>query len=474
MLRLPVSFRTLLVCSLLLVTMLPSLALVRMWWQLDQLAFQAEARMANIDRWQQALRTLSDREEHLERSMRQWLLLQDPALLQLSQSFAQDLATPANTLAEVPDPVLGSLLRDDQQRVQLLQSWLDASSPPESDRVVAQFDALSSNHAQMELRLRRQVQVERRQWADSLRQQHAEANRLALFSLLLALMLAMILGYILFAPLGKLRQRIGRLAQGVRGQSWQVAGPSDVRDLADALAGLDRRLEQLESEKASFFRQVSHELKTPLAAISEASALLADEVPGPLNQAQREIIAIQQSNVVTLRSRVETLLKHDVARWLGQQVIFRPFSLPQLLACREHDWLALIERRQLRIRSALEVEQVQGDEHKVQTILDNLLINAIRFSPIGGEITLQARRERDCIYIQVSDQGPGVSPAEVDRIFDPFYSGKPPQGESAGSGIGLTMARTFAQLMGGDVRLVASTGPGACFELWWPENGKTT
>ncbi|MBV8048466.1 MAG: HAMP domain-containing histidine kinase, partial [Paludibacterium sp.] len=467
-------FRSLLVFSLLLVTLLPSLALVRMWWRLDQLAQAAETRMGDVDRWQEALRTLSDREEHLERGMRQWLLLKDPALLQLSQGFAAETQPAAETLAQIPDPDMTRLLRDDRARVGLLSSWLNDSSMPSAAHVVAQFDVLTSNHAQMETRLRRQVLIERRQWADSLRQQRIDANRTAILSVLLALFLALALGYALFAPLGKLRARIGRLSLGVRGQSWRVAGPSDVRDLADALARLDQRLEQLESEKASFFRQVSHELKTPLAAISEASALLADEVAGPLSQAQREIVAIQQSNVTTLRSRVETLLKHDVARWLGQQVEFKPFSLQRLLSRRERDWLALIERRHLRIVPQLDVDEVQGDEHKVQTILDNLLINAIRFSPDGGTISLSARRTAGRILIQVADQGPGVSPAEASRIFDPFYTGKPPQGESAGSGIGLTMARTFAQLMGGDVALATKTGPGACFELWWPESGKTS
>ncbi|TDR82299.1 sensor histidine kinase [Paludibacterium purpuratum] len=474
MFRLPVSFRSLLVGALLLVTLLPSLALVRMWWRLDQLAQEAETRMSNVDRWQEALRALSDREEHLERSMRQWLLLKDPALLQLARGFAEETQGPAATMAQIAEPAMVRLLQDDRRRVQQLMLWTAGESVPRSEQVVAQFDALASDHAQMEGALRRQVLLERRQWADSLRQQRVDANRMALLSVLLAVFLALLLGYVLFAPLGKLRARIGRLSLGVRGQSWQVAGPSDVRDLADALARLDQRLEQLESEKASFFRQVSHELKTPLAAISEASALLADEVAGTLNQGQREIVAIQQSNVTTLRSRVETLLKHDVARWLGQQVEFKPFSLTALLARREHDWLALIERRQLHIERTLEIDQVVGDEHKVQTILDNLLINAIRFSPMGGEIALHARREDGRIFIQVVDQGPGVSPAEAGRIFDPFYTGKPPEGESAGSGIGLTMARTFAQLMGGDVALTARTGPGACFELWWPESGKTS
>lgn len=471
--RLPVSFRTLLVWAFLLVALVPSLALVQMWWHLDQLSLGAEARLADVDRWQGALRALSEREEHLERSARQWQVLQDPALQQLALGFAGDMSTPATLLAQVPDRAMQRLLADEQRGLGALKQWLRGERDLPPQLVGQLFDRLTINHQRMEARLRLHGQVERRLWADNLRQQRQQADRTALLSVTLALALALVLGYLLFVPLGRLRQKIGQLAQGRRGQSWQVGGASDVRVLALALQRLDARLEELEAEKANFFRQVSHELKTPLAAISESSALLADEVPGPLTPAQREIVAIQQSNVGTLRSRVETLLKHDVARWLSQQVENRAFSLQQLFVQRQHDWQTLLARKQLTLVQQLSVDQVSGDEHKVQTILDNLLINAIRYSPAGGTITLSSQRDGDCVLVRVEDQGPGVAPENAARIFDPFFSGTAPAGESQGSGIGLTMARTFAQLMGGDVRL-CETKRGAAFELWWPEHGNQT
>lgn len=472
MLRLPFSFRTLLVWAFLMVALLPSLALVQMWWHLDQLSIDAEMRLSDIDRWQNGLRTLSEREDHLERSSRQWLLLKDPALRQLALGFANDMTAAAQQLDRVPDAVFMRLLADEQQRLTQVRDWLNDGSSVSQPEVSAAFDSMSSNHVQMERRLRSQIQIERHAWAERLRSQREQADRLALCSVLLALILAWLLGYLLFAPLGRLRQRIGKLAQGVRGQTWQVAGPTDVRRLAQALQGLDGRLEQLEAEKASFFRQVSHELKTPLAAISEAAALLADEVPGPLSPGQREIVAIQQNNVSTLRSRVETLLRHDVARWLNQQVVFQPFSLQALVDQRQLDWHALLARRELRLNCRLDVDMAQGDEQKVQTIIENLLINAIRFSPPGGQITLSSSRERGIVRVRVQDEGPGVSKDNIARIFDPFFSGPAPEGESPGSGIGLTMARTFAQLMGGDVQLISGKTRGACFELFWPEDGK--
>lgn len=474
MLRLPFSFRTLLVWAFLLVALLPSLALMQMWWHLDRLSIEAEMRLSDIDRWQGGLRMLAEREDHLERSSRQWLLLKDPALRQLALGFANDMQGAAHQLDRVPDVGFLRILADEQQKLSRVTAWLSTGEAVSQAQMGALFDGMSSNHLQMERRLRSQMQVERRQWAERLRTQREQADHLALFSVLLALILAWLLGYLLFAPLGRLRARIGRLAQGVRGQSWQVSGPTDVRRLAQALQGLDARLEQLEAEKASFFRQVSHELKTPLAAISEAAALLADEVPGPLSPGQREIVSIQQNNVQTLRARVETLLRHDVARWLNQQVVFQPFSLQALAAQRQHDWHALLARRSLNLVYQFEADAVQGDEQKVQTIIENLLINAIRHSPAGGQIVLSSRRDGRVVRVRVQDEGPGVPPEHAARIFDPFFSGPAPAGESQGSGIGLTMARTFAQLMGGDVQLVSGKTRGACFELFWPEDGKKT
>jgi two-component system sensor histidine kinase GlrK len=475
MLRLPFSFRTLLVWAFLLVALLPSLALMQMWWHLDHLSIEAEMRLADIDRWQGGLRTLAEREDHLERSSRQWLLLKDPALRQLALGFANDMQSAAHQLDQVPDASFRHVLADERGKLAQITAWLNVENDEVSQAEIgAVFDGMSSNHVQMERALRNQMQIERRVWAERLRTQREQADHMALFSVSLALALAWLLGYLLFAPLGRLRQRIGKLAQGVRGQSWQVAGPTDVRRLAQALQGLDARLEQLEAEKASFFRQVSHELKTPLAAISEASALLADEVAGPLSDGQREIVAIQQSNVNTLRARVETLLRHDVARWLNQQVVFQPFSLSALIGQRQHDWHALLARRGLQLESRLEADEVLGDVQKVQTIIENLLINAIRHSPNGGRIVLSALRERRVIRLRVQDEGPGVSAEHAARIFDPFFSGPAPAGENPGSGIGLTMARTFAQLMGGDVQLISGKTRGGCFELFWPEDGKKT
>jgi two-component system sensor histidine kinase GlrK len=471
MLHLPFSFRTLLIWTFLLVAIPPSVALVQMWWHLDQLSLNAESRLADVDRWQSNLHRLSEREEQLERSTRQWMVLRDPSFRQLAVGFADDLLLSSNALSRVPDHTFSLQLIDQQQQVQQLRRWLsDARDVPEPDLGVL-FDHLSAGLQIMNQRLQVLGLSQQKSWAENLRMQRQQADRLALLSVLSALVLALLLAYLLFAPLGRLRLKIGRLAQGRRGQAWLVGGPTDVRDLAQSLQRLDVRLEQLEAEKASFFRQVSHELKTPLAAIHEAASLLADEVPGFLTPAQREIVAIQLSNSATLRSRVETLLKHDVARWLGQQVEFRVFSLQALLQQRAHDWQTLISRRSLQLNWQLEVDQARGDEQKVQTILDNLLINAIRFSPDSACITLRSRREQGGVLVQVADQGPGVAAKDAAHIFEPFFSGPVPVGESAGSGIGLTMARTFAQLIGGDVRLVATAEPGACFELWWPETG---
>jgi len=471
--RFSVSFRTLLVWAFLGVALLPSLALVRLWWNLDQLSLIAEARLAQADRWQSALHRLSEREEHLERSTRQWIVLNDPSFRTLANEFAGDMTVSISQLAQVGDPEFQHLLLQESVSVNALMSRLNEPDSLDLKNSGPNFDRLAAMQGGMDQRMHVLVLKQQKEWADSLRLQRNEADRLALFSVLLALALAMMLGYTLFRPLGRLRVMIGKLAQGVRGQVWPVSGPRDVRDLALALERLDARLVQLEAEKANFFRQVSHELKTPLAAISEAAALLADEVPGSLTAAQHEIVAIQRSNAATLRARVETLLRHDVARWLSQQVAFRCFSLQKLILQRQHEWQTLIVRKALSLNVELSVDEVLGDEQKIQTILDNLLINAIRYSPQGGQIRVSSRRASGVVVVRVADQGPGIPVTDVERIFEPFFCGKPPQGESQGSGIGLTMARTFAQLVGGDVDLLRTDDPGACFEIWWPEEGRS-
>ncbi|UGA40731.1 HAMP domain-containing histidine kinase [Chromobacterium haemolyticum] len=225
----------------------------------------------------------------------------------------------------------------------------------------------------------------------------------------------------------------------------------------------------LEEQKGRFFRQASHELKTPLAAIHEAAALLREEVIGRLSAQQQEIVAILQNNAQTLRQRVEALLRYDAGQWLSETLTVETFDLPALITERLQVCRPLLQAKRLAAEVQGDAERVNGDRSKVETILDNLLINAIRHSPAGSALNIRHGRDGGGVWLEISDQGPGVPEAYREKIFEPFWSGSPPPDELPGTGLGLAMARGFAQLMRGELTLEPTPQNGACFRLQWPE-----
>ena len=116
-------------------------------------------------------------------------------------------------------------------------------------------------------------------------------------------------------------------------------------------------------------------------------------------------------------------------------------------------------------------ELVVGDAERIRTIIDNLISNAIKYSPRSGAIKLKLASEDGYAILDVIDQGPGVAPAERERIFDSFYTGTPPaEGRVKGSGLGLAIARDYAAAHGGRIEVLdrADRKSGACFRLWLP------
>jgi two-component system sensor histidine kinase GlrK len=110
-----------------------------------------------------------------------------------------------------------------------------------------------------------------------------------------------------------------------------------------------------------------------------------------------------------------------------------------------------------------------ADRAKLRLILDNLVSNAVKFTPDGGTITVRGRRESDDLVIEVADTGPGVPFAERARIFDAFYQGATPQGGLVrGTGIGLSVVQEFVQAHGGTIELVDGEFAGAHFRVRLP------
>lgn len=142
----------------------------------------------------------------------------------------------------------------------------------------------------------------------------------------------------------------------------------------------------------------------------------------------------------------------------------------------------LFSQRGVRVSGALDCPAslvARGDPDRVRQVLVNLLSNAAKFTPQGGEVRLRCRvapgdaaAADGWVVVEVEDTGPGIAPEMLERVFEPFVqvTGKAER-RQGGTGLGLTISRTLARLMGGDLTLASPPGRGACFSLWLPTHG---
>ncbi|MEW8586615.1 MAG: HAMP domain-containing sensor histidine kinase, partial [Candidatus Thiodiazotropha sp.] len=287
--------------------------------------------------------------------------------------------------------------------------------------------------------------------------------------IVLSLLLAALLSWLLSRPVRQLSTSISRLGDDDLETRVAVTGPSDMVSLGNQLDWLRMRLIELEEDKQRFFRQVSHELKTPLAALWEAVDLLSNEVEGELTLQQTEILGIMRSSVRALRERIEELLNYQHALHQTKDRQQATVSLESLIDSVAQSLDLSLKAKQLYLSRSVSGIMLQVDQSQMEIVIKNLVNNAIRFSPLGGRIEIRAEIREDETQITVCDQGPGIPPDDRAYIFEPFYQGKKQTpGLIQGSGLGLAIARAHIEAHGGKLILMEGNSSATCFQISLP------
>ncbi len=275
-----------------------------------------------------------------------------------------------------------------------------------------------------------------------------------------ALLLAGIYAALINKPIRQIMYAISSMGEGKFTEIVRVTGPRDLEALGKQLDWLRMRLRGLEQHKVTILRNISHELKTPLAAIREGIELLNDEVPGTLNRQQAEIAQILRKNSIQLQKLIEDLINFSIAQAEDPFLNERPVQLHRLLNRLIDDQKVVLEARNLKLARELSDATVIGDQEKLKSIFDNLLSNAIKFSPDNGEIKVTLLRDTTRAVVDVYDGGPGIDPREREKVFEAFYQGRSSaKGHVKGSGLGLSIAHAYVRLHKGTIEVVdASKG----------------
>ena len=250
----------------------------------------------------------------------------------------------------------------------------------------------------------------------------------------------------------------------------RIDGPQDFVELGHRLEWLRSRLGEAEAQKSRFLRHVSHELKTPMTAIREGSNLLLEEVPGPLNAMQREVAGIVRDNARRLEHLIEDLLGITrLPRGIDYRDDWRNVRLDETVQQVLRAHTLSFTSKSMTVVTDLPPSLVRGSPSALATIVDNLVSNAVKYSPGNGVLRINLRNEADRAQLDVEDDGPGIAPADRDAIFEPFFRGsRQPEIQVEGTGLGLTIAREAAEAHGGEINVVDGLGSGGCMRLTLP------
>ncbi len=465
-----ISFRQGMLAGFLMIVLLLGGASLRSWLVVEHFVEQSRQNGEQALQVAASIQELGERTVDVARSAKQFLVLQDSAIRQRFDDHLGQALAVVDRLDALDAKPLRSLLGDWREWAEALRRGLDQGTP------AAELTPVMSRLAEINGLLKGAGQ----HWIDirnSALLAELEASRLRLGGQILvalagALLVVLAVGWWLVRPLRNLERAIARLGEQRFDQPVVVSGPADFRQLGRQLDWLRQRLAELEADHERTLRHVSHELKTPLTALREGVALLQDEVPGTLGSAQREVVDILQHNVIGLQRQIEGLLSLNAAAFESSRLVRRPIGIHDFLADAARRRELHSQARQLTLRIEAPDLVVSVDGEKLAVIVDNLLSNAIDFSPDGGEIRLLATAGDGNLRLECIDQGPGVDEEDRERIFEPFVQGRrKAAAPRQGSGVGLSIVRELARAMGGRVGLLTSPA-GAHFYVEIPDEKK--
>jgi two-component system, NtrC family, sensor histidine kinase GlrK len=270
----------------------------------------------------------------------------------------------------------------------------------------------------------------------------------------LALFLAVIFTVLLLKPIHRIDRAISRMGAGRLDDPIHIGGLKDVHLLGQRLDWLRLRLRELETERELLSQSLSHDLKTPLTSIHEGIELLVQGVAGPLNAQQDEIVQIIRESASAMNGNILSLLTSRSGALRNAPVALEPIAIRELISgvIKRHELSA--RSRQLSIEVRGQEMHLNGDKFKLNSVFDNLLSNAIRFSPQGGHVLFELTALLGVARIEVSDEGLGIDENDADQVFEPGFSSADPQAAAVtGSGVGLSITREFVFAHSGDIRL---------------------
>jgi len=256
----------------------------------------------------------------------------------------------------------------------------------------------------------------------------------------------------------------------LRAVSAPLMGPG--KGIVGAVSLLENITEykKLDQMKSDFVNMVAHELRSPLVSIRQINHVLLEGMAGPLEEKQRDFVARGTRKIDTLLELINDLLdvsKLEAGKYVQHHV---PIDLRKII----EDSVSLVKQHALEQGISLEfsfddLPMIKADPKSIEEVLNNLISNAINYSPEGGKVSITARGLGEYVELKVQDTGVGIPPEELPRIFDKFYRIKHPKTRKViGTGLGLSIVKGAVEAHRGTIEVESTVDKGTTFRVLLP------
>ncbi len=243
--------------------------------------------------------------------------------------------------------------------------------------------------------------------------------------------------------------------------------PQELQPMVAAVNHLFGRIERAFHHERGFTAVAAHEMRTPLAALRvQAQVAIRCRDAADRTEALRDLM-LNVDRCAHLLDQLLTLARLDDVESVNARK--RPVRVADITAEALADVSAEAERRDIDISTSLAAAEISADPFGLQTLLRNLVANAVRYSPEGGQVRIESRREGDAVVLRVDDSGPGIAEADRERAFDRFQRLR--QDRSGGVGLGLSIVQTVVKAHGATIRLGVAALGGLSVEVRLPQVG---
>jgi signal transduction histidine kinase len=260
------------------------------------------------------------------------------------------------------------------------------------------------------------------------------------------------------------------VASGAFREPLTVRGNDEVAGLSRSFNAMALRLRRVDEMKEEFFATISHELRSPLTSVREAAQLMADGVPGELNAKQHRLVKIIGSSSDRLLRLVNQILELSRLRAGMQQIRYARVEVDRLAE------KAMEELRPRAEEAGVDLQRerggssftISGDEDRLMQVIVNLLANAVRFTPRGGNVIVRVVDAGPEVEVEVEDTGRGIPAAALPYIFEWYRQAHQDPG---GTGLGLAIARSAVEAHRGRISVESQEGKGSRFTVMLPREG---